>query len=88
MTDKTYLRSWHLPYVSDSPNYRYYAGTTLLTKSSIPMGSVFVMDDRPRGPPTKFEVDFLGVTVCNVMEYLNRSGLGRQEFEVYTNWLR
>lgn len=36
----------------------------------VPIGSVFVIDTRPRGPPTKEEIDFLGVMARNVMEYL------------------
>jgi hypothetical protein len=59
-----------LPYVSGSPHFRFYAGTPLLTRDNVPIGSVFVIDDRPRGPPTKFEIDFLGVMAQNVMEYL------------------
>jgi hypothetical protein len=59
-----------LPYVAGSPHFRFYAGTPLLTRDNVPIGSVFVIDDRPRGPPTKFEIDFLGVMAQNVMEYL------------------
>ena len=64
------VRFCNLPYVAASPNFRFYAGTPLLTRENVPIGSVFVMDDRPRGPPTKFEIDFLGVMARNVMEYL------------------
>jgi hypothetical protein len=60
----------NLPYVAGSPHFRFYAGTPLLTRDNVPIGSVFVIDDRPRGPPTKFEIDFLGVMAQNVMEYL------------------
>jgi hypothetical protein len=59
-----------LPYVAGSPHFRFYAGTPLLTRDNVPIGSVFVIDDRPRGPPTNFEIDFLGVMAQNVMEYL------------------
>jgi hypothetical protein len=59
-----------LPYVAGSPHFRFYAGTPLLTRDNVPIGSVFVIDDRPRGPPTKFEIEFLGVMAQNVMEYL------------------
>jgi hypothetical protein len=59
-----------LPYVANSPHFRFYAGTPLLTRDNVPIGSVFVIDDRPRGPPTKFEIEFLGVMAQNVMEYL------------------
>jgi hypothetical protein len=60
----------HLPYIAGSPNFRFYAGTPLLTKNNVPIGSVFVVGDRPRSPPTKFEIEFLGVMAQNVMEYL------------------
>jgi GAF domain-containing protein len=59
-----------LPYVAGAPNFRYYAGTPLLTREGIPIGSVFVIDDRPRGPPEKWEIEFLGIMAHNVMEYL------------------
>jgi hypothetical protein len=49
---------------------RFYAGTPLVTKLGAPIGSVFVIDDRPRGPPTAAEIDFLGIMARNVMEYL------------------
>ena len=49
---------------------RFYAGTPLVTKLGAPIGSVFVIDDRPRKPPTPAEIDFLGIMARNVMEYL------------------
>jgi GAF domain-containing protein len=63
-------RFCRLPYVANPPNFRYYAGTPLITRSGVPIGSVFVIDDRPRGPPTEAEIEFLGVMARNVMEYL------------------
>jgi GAF domain-containing protein len=63
-------RFCRLPYVAGAPNFRYYAGTPLVTSAGIPIGSVFVIDDRPHRHPTKDEVDFLGVMARNVMEYL------------------
>jgi hypothetical protein len=36
----------------------------------VPIGSVFVIDDRARGLPSRAELDFLGVMARNVMEYL------------------
>ena len=78
------VRFCNLPYVVAGPNFRYYAGTPLLTRENVPIGSVFVMDDRPRGPPTKFEIDFLGVMARNVMEYLEmrRESEMRKKLEV------
>lgn len=63
-------RFCRLPYVAKFPNFRFYAGTPLITRSGVPIGSVFVIDNRPRGPPTKFEIEFLGIMARNVMEYL------------------
>jgi GAF domain-containing protein len=59
-----------LPYVAGPPYMKFYAGTPLLTESNVPIGSVLVIDSRPRGPPDKFEIDLLGVMARNVMEYL------------------
>lgn len=63
-------RFCHLPYVVGGPKFRFYAGTPLVTLLGAPIGSVFVIDDRPRGPPTAAEIDFLGIMARNVMEYL------------------
>lgn len=63
-------RFCNLPYVAGGPRFRYYAGTPLLTNQGVPIGSVFVIDDRVRGLPSKAEIDFLGVMAKNVMEYL------------------
>jgi len=60
----------NLPYVAGGPHFRYYAGTPLLSKLGIPIGSVFVIDTRPHPPPTATETEFLGVMARNVMEYL------------------
>jgi len=47
------------------------------------------MDDRPRGPPTQFEIDFLGVTAINVMEYLEMRRLSeaRERIELMSRGL-
>ncbi|KAM3066328.1 hypothetical protein ACMFMG_003164 [Clarireedia jacksonii] len=63
-------RFFNLPYVAGGPKFRYYAGTPLISKTGMPIGSVFVIDPRPRGPATKLEIDFLGVMAKNVMQYL------------------
>jgi len=62
-----------LLYVAGPPYMRFYAGTPLLTKSNVPIGSVFVIDSRPRGLPDKFEIDLLRVMARKVMEYLEMS---------------
>ncbi|ESZ99161.1 M4GK, histidine kinase-group I protein [Sclerotinia borealis F-4128] len=63
-------RFCNLPYVAGGPKFRYYAGTPLISNTGIPIGSVFVIDPRPREPATKAEIDFLGLMAKNVMEYL------------------
>ncbi|EMR90806.1 putative two-component sensor protein histidine protein kinase (dhkj) protein [Botrytis cinerea BcDW1] len=63
-------RFCNLPYVAGGPNFRYYAGTPLISNTGIPIGSVFVIDPRPRKRATRAEVDFLGLMAKNVMEYL------------------
>lgn len=79
-------RFCNLPYVAAKPNFRFYAGTPLVTRDNIPIGSVFVIDDRVRGPPTKFEIDYLGVIAQDVMEYLEmrRESEMRMRTEVMT----
>ncbi|KAK6594418.1 sensor histidine kinase response regulator (hsp90-like protein) [Botrytis cinerea] len=42
----------------------------LISNTGIPIGSVFVIDPRPRKRATRAEVDFLGLMAKNVMEYL------------------
>ncbi|KAG4027398.1 hypothetical protein MFRU_030g00340 [Monilinia fructicola] len=63
-------RFCNLPYVAEGPKFRYYAGTPLISNTGIPIGSVFVIDPRPREPATRAEIDFLGLMAKNVMEYL------------------
>ncbi|TGO54764.1 hypothetical protein BCON_0102g00210 [Botryotinia convoluta] len=63
-------RFCNLPYVAGGPKFRYYAGTPLISNTGIPIGSVFVIDPRPRERATRAEVDFLGLMAKNVMEYL------------------
>ncbi|KAB8301294.1 hypothetical protein EYC80_003176 [Monilinia laxa] len=63
-------RFCNLPYVAEGPKFRYYAGTPLISNTGIPIGSVFIIDPRPREPATRAEIDFLGLMAKNVMEYL------------------
>ncbi|KAG9247471.1 M4GK, histidine kinase-group I protein [Calycina marina] len=77
-------RFCNLPYVSGEPRFRYYAGTPLLSSANIPIGSVYVIDDRARGPPTAEEVELLGLTACNVMEYLEMKRLSETRKRIET----
>lgn len=39
---------------------KFYGGTPIITKRGIPIGSLFVIDDRVRGGLTPDEVHFMG----------------------------
>lgn len=49
------------------PKFRFYAGTPLRTKRGINIGSLFVIDDKPRPELTASQVDFLGTVATIVM---------------------
>ena len=49
-----------LPFVTGPPYPKFYAGTPLLTKRGIPIGSLFVVDDSPREILSKDEIRFMG----------------------------
>ncbi|RDW74074.1 hypothetical protein BP5796_07516 [Coleophoma crateriformis] len=61
-----------LPYVANAPFFKFYAGTPLITRTGSRIGSLFVIDDRPRHRGlTDMEHDFLGLMATNVMNYLD-----------------
>ncbi|RDW67696.1 hypothetical protein BP6252_09092 [Coleophoma cylindrospora] len=61
-----------LPYVANAPFFKFYAGTPLVTRAGSRIGSLFVIDDRPRPRGlTDMEHDFLGLMATNVMNYLD-----------------
>jgi hypothetical protein len=39
-----------LPFVTAKPFFKYYCGVPLITKSGIPIGSLFALDDKVREP--------------------------------------
>lgn len=49
-----------LPFVSGPPYMKFYGGTPIVTKRGIPIGSLFVIDDRVRLGLTPDEVHFMG----------------------------
>jgi hypothetical protein len=62
----------HLPYVVGPPYFRYYCGTPLVTEDGFRIGSLFVIDQRPREEgPSEDQINFLGVMAANVMQHLD-----------------
>ncbi|RKF73010.1 putative two-component sensor protein histidine protein kinase [Golovinomyces cichoracearum] len=59
-----------LPFVCGSPFLRRYVGVPLITKRGIPIGSLFVVDDRPGNGLTKENIMFLGTMAKTVMRHL------------------
>ncbi|RAL60377.1 hypothetical protein DID88_000153 [Monilinia fructigena] len=82
-------RFCNLPYVAEGPKFRYYAGTPLISNTGIPIGSVFVIDPRPREPATRAEIDFLGLMAKSVMEYLEmkRESVQLRRYDVMSKGL-
>ncbi|KAL3449848.1 two-component sensor protein histidine protein kinase [Aspergillus insuetus] len=71
-------RYCHIPCVSGSPFFRFYAGTPLMTSNGINIGSLYVIDPRPNLVLTDSHKETIGVTARAVMEYLETS---RQSLE-------
>ncbi|KAG0650924.1 Signal transduction histidine-kinase [Hyphodiscus hymeniophilus] len=62
----------HLPYVVGHPFFRYYCGTPLVTEDGFRIGSLFVIDKRPRNEdPSEDQINFMGVMAANVMKHLD-----------------
>jgi len=59
-----------LPFVTGAPFLKFYAGTPLITKRGIAIGSLFVVDERPREGLTEDETHFLGTMATTVMRHL------------------
>ncbi|KAJ0417495.1 hypothetical protein BJY00DRAFT_315790 [Aspergillus carlsbadensis] len=66
-------RYCHIPCVSGSPFFRFYAGTPLMTSNGINIGSLYVIDPRPNIVLTDSHKETIGVTARAVMEYLETS---------------
>src|SRR5947209_8722859 len=60
----------HLPFVQDEPHFRFYAGTPLTTKRGINIGSVCVMDTKPRDGLDQEQISFLGWLAGLVITHL------------------
>lgn len=60
----------HLPFVTDKPYIKFYAGVPLITKRGIPIGSLFIVDSQPRSGLLKDDVSFMGTMANTVMKHL------------------
>ncbi|KAJ5181626.1 hypothetical protein N7449_011773 [Penicillium cf. viridicatum] len=59
-----------LPFVTQEPNSRFYAGTPLTSNSGINLGCLFVLDSEPRQGLSDVEKDTLGKVAGLAMDYL------------------
>lgn len=59
-----------LPFVKSPPHLKFYAGVPLITKRKIPIGSLFVVDDRARDDLGKTDINFLGTMAETIMRHL------------------
>ena len=70
-----------LPFVVDPPHFRFYAGTPLVTNDGVNIGSVYVLDDKPRDGLDEDEKEFLGTMATVCISYLrtNREAVLRRK---------
>ncbi|KAJ5956734.1 hypothetical protein N7501_011013 [Penicillium viridicatum] len=59
-----------LPFVTQEPHSRFYAGTPLTSDSGINLGCLFVLDSEPRQGLSDIEKDTLGKVAELAMDYL------------------
>ncbi|EKD19534.1 hsp90-like protein [Drepanopeziza brunnea f. sp. 'multigermtubi' MB_m1] len=59
-----------LPFVAGSPFMRFYAGVPLITKRGIPIGSLFVVDERPGRGLSPEKVHFMGTMAVTIMRHM------------------
>lgn len=57
-----------LPFVTEPPHFRFYAGTPLTTENGVNIGSLFVIDDKVRPELTEYQQDCLGTIAQIVMQ--------------------
>lgn len=60
-----------LPFVTGPPLLRFYAGVPLITRRGIPIGSLFIVDDRVRPPLSKDYIDFMGTMAGTIMKHIS-----------------
>lgn len=66
-------RFQRLPFVMESPNFRFYAGTPLTTDRGVNIGSLFVLDNKVRPRLKPDQETFLGTMAQTVMKHLEMS---------------
>jgi signal transduction histidine kinase len=59
-----------LSFVTGSPFLRFYAGVPLITKRGIPIGSLFIVDDRVWDGLSKETIHFMGTMATTIMKHL------------------
>jgi hypothetical protein len=64
-----------LPFVTGAPFLKFYAGTPLITKRGIPIGSLFIVDDYVRNGLNKEEIRFMGTMAATIMRHME---MGRE----------
>ncbi|OBT64970.1 hypothetical protein VE03_05631 [Pseudogymnoascus sp. 23342-1-I1] len=60
-----------LPFVIGPPLLKFYAGVPLITKRGIPIGSLFIVDDRVRLLLSDDEINFMGTMAGTIMKHLD-----------------
>jgi hypothetical protein len=59
-----------LPFVTGEPHLKFYAGVPLITKRGIPIGSLFVVDDRAGLPLNREQRHFMGTMAVTIMKHM------------------
>jgi hypothetical protein len=69
-----------LGFVTGPPYLRFYAGTPIITDKGIPIGSLFVVDEKVRAGLGDDEIEFLGTMSKTIMKHLemNREAAQRK----------
>jgi His Kinase A (phospho-acceptor) domain len=59
-----------LSFVTGEPFLKFYAGVPLITKRGIPIGSLFVVDDRAGLPLSREQIHFMGTMAVTIMKHM------------------
>ncbi|KFY99255.1 hypothetical protein V500_01427 [Pseudogymnoascus sp. VKM F-4518 (FW-2643)] len=60
-----------LPFVTGPPLLKFYAGVPLITRRGIPIGSLFIVDDRVRLPLSDEDINFMGTMADTIMKHID-----------------
>lgn len=60
-----------LPFVTGPPLLKFYAGVPLITTRGIPIGSLFIVDDRVRPPLSDDDINFMGTMAVTIMKHIS-----------------